>query len=291
MPHHLVIRAVTAVVLVGLGIAGYVLWIPVHRPDLRKVAALVVTSSVVHLRAHPTTSALDPATAVSIAAVKTAAVATPAETAVYSVQWKGLAPVTAGSVQLIAVPTVKSARSVQQEMLATALSQTSLTGAGYGFGGTTSVSGIPGAKGAYYVKGTKPTITASTPRVTVVIFRKGRVVADATVEAKGKEATTTARALAAAEYHHLARVGPDLVLGQTVLPLVASLVYALVALAVVAAVEATPGVVTTTRRRRHDAHVAAQRRARVARGNKVVKRHAARGYAARVEAGGRARRR
>ncbi len=141
------------------------------------------------------------------------------------------------------------------------------------------------------MKGAKPTITASTPRVAVVIFRAGRVVAGATVDAKGKDATTTVQALAPAEYRHLARVGPDLVLGETVLPLVASLVYALVALAVLAAAEITPGVVIAARGRRHDAHVAAQRRARVARGSKVVKRHASRGYAARVEAGGRARRR
>ncbi len=80
------IRAVTAVVLVGLGIAGYVFWIPVHRPDPRKVAALALASPIVHLRAHPASSAVDPATAASIAAVKAAVVATPGEAAVYSVQ-------------------------------------------------------------------------------------------------------------------------------------------------------------------------------------------------------------
>jgi hypothetical protein len=291
VPHHLVIRTAAAVVLVGLGIAGYLLWIPVHRPDLQKVAALAATSPVVSLRAHPNTSALDPATAVPIAAVKAAAIQTPGETAVYSLRWKGVAPVTAGSVEVIAMPTLQSAQSAQREILATQLSQTSLTGAGYGFGGTMSAPGIPGAKGAYYLKGTKPTITASTPRATAVVFRAGRVVVRAMAEAKGKEATTTARALASAEYRHLARVGADPALEQTAFPFVASLLYALGGLAVLAVAEATPRAVTTARQRRHDAHVAAQRRARVARGNKVVKRHASRGYAARVEAGARARRR
>lgn len=291
MPRRLAIRVATAVVLVGLAIAGYVLWIPVHRPNLDKVAALAVKSPVTGLRTHPKTEIVDPATTVSLSAVKRAAASTPGETAAYAVNWEGTGPVTAGSLELITLPTSKSAKSAQKQALAAELSQTSLTDSGYGFGGTTSVSGIPGAKGAYYLKGTKPTVTASTPRVTVAMFREGRTILDVTVDSKGATATTTARALALAEYHHLEHVGADPTLAETSLPVVASVVYALVVLAVLAIAEATPRLVTTAQRRRHEARIAAERRARVARGSKVVKRHASRGYAARVEAKSRARRR
>ncbi len=291
MPHRNAIRIATAVVVVGLGIGGYLLWIPVHRPDPRKVAVLAVKRPVARLRAHPKTAIADPATAVPISAVKSAAASTPGETAAYSVNWKGIAPVTGASVELVALPTLPSALSAHKEIVASELSQTSFTDAGYGYGGKTSVPGIPGAAGAYYLKGTSPKVTATTPRVAAVIFLAGRVVVDVAVDAKGADATTTARALASAEYHHLERVGARPVLAQTLLPLVASIVYVLVALAVLAVAEVTPRLVTTAQQRRREARVAAQRRARVARGNKVVKRHAPRGYAARVESGSRARRR
>lgn len=291
MLRRLGVRVAVAAVLVGLAIGGYLLWIPVHRPDPHKVAALAVTGPVVRLRGHPKTSTLDPATAVPISAVKTATVATPGETAAYSVNWKGLAPVTAGSVEIIALPTLQSARSAQSEILTAELSKTSLTGVGYGFGGLTKVPGVPGAEGKYYLKGTKPTVTASTPRVTAVVFRAGRVIVNVTVDAKGADATATARALASAQYRHLELVGTDPALAQTRFPVVASLVYALVAIVVLAIAEVTPWIVATEQHRRREARVAAARSARVSRGNKVVKRHASRGYAARVETGNRARRR
>jgi hypothetical protein len=125
----------------------------------------------------------------------------------------------------------------------------------------------------------------------VVIYRAGRVVVDVTVDSKGDAATTTARALASAEFHHLEKVAADPVLSETSLPLVASVVYALVAVAVLAVAEVTPRLVIAARQRRHEARAAAERRSRTARGSKVVKRHASRGYAARVQARSRAHRR
>ncbi len=291
MPRGLVIRVAAAAVLVGLAIAGYVLWMPVHRPNPGKVAVLGLKSAVAGLRAPAKTASVEPVSGVSLSAVKAAAASTPGETAAYAVNWSGKAPVTAGSIELIAMPTDASAKSAQKQALATELSQSSLTDSGYGYGTKTKISGIPGAKAAYYLKGTSPTITASTPRATVVIYRTGRVIVDATVDAKGVAATTTARSLASAEFHHLERVGADPVIGETSLPLVASVLYVLVAVAVLAVAEVTPRFVVAARHRRHEARLAAARRARVARGSKVVKRHASRGYAARVEGKGRAHRR
>ncbi|MDA8309328.1 MAG: hypothetical protein M0Z46_01725 [Actinomycetota bacterium] len=288
MTRRFVLRASSAVVIVALAIAGYVVFVPVHRPDPRELASLAIASPVAGLRAHPKTSVRS-ASGVPLAAVKKAAASTPGETGAYVVQWRGAAPVTSGSVEVIAVPTARLARSVKKEAVAAELSRTSLTSSGYGYGGTTSVPGVPGAEAAYYLKGTTPTITAATPRATVAVFRAGRVVLEVRAESKGDSATTVARALATAEHRHLDRMRRDLVLAETRFPVVASAVYVLVALGVLAVVLAAPGFVVALERRRHDARTAAERRARVARGSKVVKRHAPRGYAAQVEARSRRR--
>ncbi|HLW44892.1 MAG TPA: hypothetical protein VKR78_01665 [Acidimicrobiales bacterium] len=283
MPRRLVVRVASAVVIAGLAVAGFVLRIPLHRPDPQKLATLAVTSPVAGLRGHASTKVADPATS-ALAPVKSAAAATPGETGAFAVDWKGTGSVTAGSLELITVPTATSARAVLGAAKAADLAPTALTTLGYGFGARTHVTGIPGAEGAYYLGGTKPTITASTPRASVVVFGVGRVVVDVTANGKGAVATRTARAVAASEYRHLRRVGADPVVGSTVLPVVASLVYALVALAVLAIVWFAPGMVATARRRREELHREAERRARVARGSKVVRRHASHGYAGRVQA-------
>ncbi|HTX62008.1 MAG TPA: hypothetical protein VMD28_00110, partial [Acidimicrobiales bacterium] len=85
--------------------------------------------------------------------------------------------------------------------------------------------------------------------------------------------------------------GADPALAETSFPLVASVLYVLVALAVLAIAELTPRLVAAAQQRRHEARIAAERRARVARGSKVVRRHAPHGYAARVQTKSRARRR
>ncbi|MGH9920857.1 MAG: hypothetical protein ACRD6W_18555, partial [Nitrososphaerales archaeon] len=217
-------------------------------------------------------------------AVKSAAASTPGETAAYAVDWEGKAPVTAASLELTVLPTLRSARTAQAEAVAAELSSTSLTQRGYGFGGKTDVLGIPGARGAYYLGGTSPTVTSSTRRAAVVVFRTGRVVLDVTVDAKGAVATPTVRSLALAQYRHLARIGADPRLAETLLPLVATVLYVVVAIAVGVMAEVAPGVVAATQRRRHEAHEAAARQARAGRGRKVVRRQASRSYAGRAQA-------
>lgn len=285
----MVLRVAGALVLAGLGIAGYLIWIPVHRPNAAKLAALARTAPVTGLRTHPRTRVTDPSKS-PLSTVKAAAASTPGETGSYALQWKGSKPVTSGTLSLNVLPTDALAKGAALDAKTTALATSSLTAAGYGYGGKTPVHGIPGAKGVYYLTGSTATVTKTTGRAAVIVYRVGRVLVGVSVDAKGKVATSTARALADAEYRHLRAVGTDPSLAVTSLPLVASILYVLVAVAVIVVAQIVPGLVVSARRRQLELRAADERRARVARGSKVVKRHASRGYAARVESRGHSRR-
>lgn len=276
------LRLVAAVVLAALAVAGYLMWIPVHRPNAAKLAVLARTAPVSGLRARPRTRVTSPEKS-PIATVRRAAGATPGETGSYSVQWKGSKPVSSASLSLDVLPDREFAGSALVDARATALAQSALTSIGYGYGGKTRVPGIPGARGDYFLSAKSAKITKTTPRATVIVFRVGRVLAGVNVDAVGTAATRTARAVAAAEYRHLSVVGTDPALGETSVPVLATALYVLGALAVMALAQVLPAAVMSARRRRLEAAAAAERRARVSRGKKVVKRHAARGYAARVE--------
>ncbi|MGH9029316.1 MAG: hypothetical protein ACRDV4_06850, partial [Acidimicrobiales bacterium] len=70
VPRHLVQRGAAALVLAGLAFGGYSIWVPVHRPDPRRLAAVASTAPVAGLRGHPKTDVVDPATSSSLEAVK-----------------------------------------------------------------------------------------------------------------------------------------------------------------------------------------------------------------------------
>lgn len=289
MSRRLLLRAASGVLLAGVAIATYLLWIPVHRPDPSKLAALASTSPVAGVRPPARTLEDDPAKS-SLSAVSVAAASTPGETGSYSVDWHGAAPVSSASVTLTVLPTTTAAQAALKEAKSSDAGSTSLTSIGYGFGGTTRVPGIPGARGAYYLKGTSPQVKPTTPRAAVVVYRLGRVVVGVTVAAKGVHATATARDLASAEFRHLRSVGADPAIGETHVPVTASILFVLVAVAVIALSQMVLGPLSTLGQRRAELRLREERRASLARGSKVVKRHAARGYAARVETRSRGRR-
>jgi hypothetical protein len=268
-------RWVAASVVVGLAVLGYVFWIPVRHPSPRRVAALAVTAPVDGLRAHPHASESD-ASAGSLAAVKGAAAATPGETAVYTVAWKGTTSKSAGALVVLALPSAADTRATRAEVRTAYLGRTSLTAEGYGYAGALRLSAVPGAAGATFTAGTTPTITATTRRTDAEVFSVGRVVVVATAQGEGSHAKSIVDALAVEEYTHLRRTGARPMLAVTSLPVVASLVYAAVAVAVLAVVELGPWSLAAARRRREAAWEAAVRRERATRGSKVVKRQAGR---------------
>lgn len=283
-------RWVAAAALICLAAVGYVVWIPVVRPNPAKVARLAVTAPVRGFDSHPTTTETD-AAASPLAAVRKAASSAPGQTAVYTVAWKGAATKkSASALVVLALPSVGEAKTAQAEAEKSYLGQSSLTADGYGYGGKLKPA-VSGATGAYYLAGTSPTVTASTSRTDAELFRVGKVVAVATVQDTGAKADDAVAALVRAEHGHLERttVGS---LGETSYPLVATVVYAAVAAAVLVALQLSPWAVTVVRRRREAAWEAAVRRERASRGSKVVKRRAGRSAPGRPgarRAGGRSR--
>lgn len=273
-------RWVLAAVVLGVGALGYVLWIPVRHPDPARVAALVVKTPVTGFLAHPRTAESDAAVS-PLAAVKAAASATPGQTAVYTVAWKGETKKSASAVVVLALPTARDTTAARADAKKSYLSTTSLTSEGFGYSGTLSLPSVPGAAGATFVAGTSPSVTATTRRTDAEVFSVGRVVAIATAQGKGAQAKTAVDALALAEYHHLRHVGARPSLAETSFPAVASLVYALVVAGVLAVGLLGPWALVAVRRRRIAAWEAAARRERASRGSKVVKRHAGRTQAAR----------
>lgn len=277
VPHDRMRRAWIPALLAVIAVFGFFVFIPVQRPDTPRLARLVVTTPLASLHRHPEAGAA-PAASSPLEAVRAAASSTPGETGVYSVAWQGSAPVSTASISATVLPSRTSVSAARGEAARAYLQHSSFTGSGYGFGGTLAVRGVPGAEGAYFVQGTSPVVTASTPRAAVVIFGVDRLLVDVTAYGQGSSATTVARALAVAEYRRLLRVGGDPAIAHTVLPLVASVAYALVALAVIGSAPLVPGAYAWIRRRRSTADDATLRREQVARGKKVVKRRARRGY-------------
>lgn len=276
-------RVLAGVVLLALAIVGYVLWIPARHPNGAKLSALATTRPVSGFRSDPRTAAPAPAKS-SLAAVKAAASATPGQTGIYTVDWKGEAKDADASLVVLATPTAADARAVHADASDTYLRQTSFTRTGYGYGGVLHVGAVPGSSAAYYLAGTSPTTTKSTKRTDVVLFRVERVVVVVVVTDTGTRAGPAADAMAAAAYRHLLQVGGRPTLAETSYPAVATVVYVVVAVVVIAAVELAPGGVALVRRRRQVAFEAALRRERASRGSKVVKRHASRPGAGRAHA-------
>lgn len=280
VPTNRLWRWVAATVVLGLAALGYVLWIPVRHPDPARVAALAVTGPVHGFRVRPHATET-PAANSQLGAVKAAAAATPGQTAVYTVAWKGATKESAAALVVLALPTAHDARSARHDAEQAYLSRTSLTSDGYGYAGALTLRAIPGATGATFVAGTSPTVTAATRRTDAEVFSVGRVVVVATAQGVGSQAKASVNSVALAEYRHLERTGAAPALAETSFPVVASLVYVAVAAAVLIAVQLTPGGAVAVRRRREAAWEAALRRERASRGSKVVKRQAGRTTAGR----------
>jgi hypothetical protein len=279
----LIWRVVVMVALLVLAVIGYVLWIPVHHANAAKLAALATTRPVSGFRADPRTATPAPASSV-LASVKAAASSTPGQTGIYTVDWTGKAKDSDASLVVVVTPTISDAKAARADASDAYLKQTSFTRDGFGYGGVLHLRSVPGSSGAYYLGGTSPTITKSTKRTDVAVFRVDRVVVAVIVRDSGTRAGPALDSAARAEYRHLVHVGGHPTLAETSYPAVATVVYAVVTVAVLAAVLLAPNALGVLRRRRQLAFEEALRRERAGRGRKVVKRHAGRSGARRSHA-------
>lgn len=274
MPRNQVVRVVrvlATLVLLAVAVVGYVLWIPMQRPSRAALARLVVTTPVHGFKAAPSVAAPS-ASSSAISVLKTAAKQTPGETGVYSVDWKGTKAKSSASLVVAVLPTLALAKSAQQEANKEFTAQDALTGDGYGYGGAITDASVPGARGAYFLPGTTPTLKPTGKRADLLVFRLQRVIGLVSVAGTGAASSVAASAVATAEYDHLSTVGASPRVAKTVFPLVATIVYAGVALVALAVLEASPSAVAAARRRRHAAAEAAVRRDRAARGAKITTR-------------------
>lgn len=275
------LQTVVGVVLAATAVVVYLEWIPLHVPDPARVRALVVTQPVggVVGAARVTDP---PAWASALAAVRTAAGTTPGETGLALATWKGNGSVSSGSLLATALPTVLDAQEALSQSGSQYLGQDSYKQSGYGYGGTLAFPGASGARGAYFLAGTSPTVTAKTRRIAVAVFRRGRVVVLVTVSSTGAAADSTASSLVTAEHRLLTSAVTARPIAETSVPLLATLVYAVVAAVLLGGVVLAPAGWASYARRRRAAQEAARRRARNARGKKVVTRRSSHGYEARL---------
>jgi hypothetical protein len=263
-----------AVVLIAGGLV-YQWAIPIHHVESSRLSRLVVTKPPAGFSAKPTSSAVVPTASVPFSAFKTAAKRSPHHSGAYDIQWPGQAssPTDAASVQVAWLPSRSEAAAVEKQAVTTDLGPGTFKADSYTLERRFMVAGVPGAEGALF----GPTPSKGKQGVAVVVFPEGRyAVIDLVALASAPQARTEVTSLAEAENAHLQQVGPDFTLSVTHWPLEASLIFAVVTVALAALVVLVPVGVIRARRRQRSAREAAKKRAVQGRGRKIARHQAAR---------------
>jgi hypothetical protein len=150
----------------------------------------------------------------------------------------------------------------------------SLQSDSYSIEGPFAIHAFPGAKAATFAS----TSSTDGKRLAVVVFRVSRVVVVEIVQKAGSSASAAAAStsLGHAEYQHLVQLRSGFSLVKTSEPIVASVVYCIVAVSLAVVVFCAPGTVGWISRRRRLRREAAARAQFRQRGQKVIKRQAVR---------------
>lgn len=261
-----------AVILIVAGI-GYQLFIPITRVDHARISKLVLARPTVGFKTKPTGSGQVAASSSPFATVKSAAKRSPNSTGSYGIEWAGSGSSSDVASMLVSLlPSGSQAAAVDAEAKGTYLGDQSLASDSYSLEGRFAIPSLPGADAATFAS------ISPTRRLALVVFRVDRVVVVEFVQTSGESARADAAvsSLGLAEYQHLHRLGSGFSLAQTSRPLVASLVYSMVAVALAVAAFTTPVAIRWIRRRRRLAREKAARREFRQRGRKIVKRRAGR---------------
>lgn len=269
-----VVPAAGALLVLVLAAVGYELYIPVHHVERGRLSRLAVTAAPAGFKAKPTASSEVSAADNPFAAFKTAAGHSPNATGAYSVQWSDAAS-TNDTAQLLVswLPSAADATAVVKQATTTYLSPTSFKTDSYTLLSRLTVPAVPGAAGATF----GPAPSKGTERLSVAAFQDGRFVVVGYVQQSGAaKSGSSAVALAQAESARLKAVGTGFTLRVTSWPVVASLIYAGVAVAIAALVIVVPFGLARSRRHRQLARQAMARRAVRGHGHKIAKHQAAR---------------
>jgi hypothetical protein len=258
---------------VVVAIVVFFVLIPVHSVQRSRLSALVPSHPPAGFNNKPASSTQVAASNSPFPEVKAAAKSSPNSTGSYSIEWTKASP-SNDAVSLIAsmLPSTKDASTVQSQAKSNYLGQQSLKSASYNYVAPVAVPGIPGASAALFSSST------GNPPLVVVAFQKGRAQVTAFVGVAGQTIAgeSTARSVASSEYRLLNKVLPGFTLTRTSWPLVASIVYWLVAAAVIAAAVLVPWARRRVIERRRLSAEVARTRAVGARGSKIARRQAAR---------------
>ena len=258
---------------VGVAILVFFLLIPVHSIERSRLSSLVPGHPPAGFNKKPASSTQVAASNSPFPEVKAAAKSAPNSTGSYSIEWTKRSP-SNDAVSLIVsmLPSAKDASTVQSQAKGNYLGQQSLKSASYSYVRPVEVPGVPGASAALFSS------TRSNPPLVVVAFQKGRAQATAFAGVAGPAASveSTARVVASSEYRLLSNLLPGFTLTRTSWPVVASIVYWLVAAAIALGAVLVPWMRRRIIERRRMATEVARTRAVGARGSKIARRQAAR---------------
>jgi hypothetical protein len=262
--------AVAVVVVLSAAGVGYAEWIVGQQPDPSALGHLAVQGPPSGFEAKAAQRAPVPSSDIVFSEEKTAVRSTPGNAGQFSVTWKGDAKHKTAIAELLVTvaPTEADATTVRSQAATQYLSAKKLAADGYKVTGSFSVPGVPDARAVAL------TSSSSTLKTAAIVFRYDRAVVVDFVEEPSAAPSSTAVHLAQSEFRLLEPGLPALTLVETTYPLVASVAFwgitvALLALAVVA-----PGAFRRARQRRRTRLELAHRRERLARGRKVVTRRA-----------------
>jgi hypothetical protein len=261
-----------AAVVVLLAVVGYFMFVPLHRLERGRLSQVAAIAAPSGFTPKPTNTSEQQASGIPFKELQAAAKKSPSSTGAWSVEWTGAK--SAGDIaSLLAMmlPSRADAATVRSQAASYYVSPDSLSSDDYKYLTSFTVPSLTGAQAALF----KP--ATGTQLLAVSVFQDGRYVAVTYGDTgSAAQAEATASSLARSEAAHLKTLGQGLSLRVTRWPLVASLVWWAVAVALAAALVVGPGLVGRARRRRRLAREAAARRSLAVRGSKIVKRQRAR---------------
>jgi hypothetical protein len=270
------LQVALATALAVLAVVGYVVFVKQTHVDVHRVSALVIRHPGTRpglLKAAAPRAQLVPTSSSTYATVKKLGLRDPDETASFARTWQGVgATHRAATVLVDLLPDETAAATTRAEAAKLDLGATSFASAGFVRTSRFSVPGVAGSEGSVYAvpaSATNPAGTAYT-----LVYRVGRVVVSMLAETgPGGLTRSDAEAIARAEHDLVARVEPGFSLAVTTRQLWVSVVYIVVAAAVVLLALALPGLVRRQRRVHQERAAVRARYQYRARGRKTVRRH------------------
>ena len=264
-------------VLLAVALAIYLPLMSVEKVQKGRLAGLVVSKPPAGFNPKPAAANPISPSSSQFEAVKAAGKRSPDSTGGYSIEWTDATASSSGtnavSLVVSVVPTRADAAKVQAQAESTYASKSSLKANGYTYANPVPVPSIPGAAAAFFTPS-----SLTNPPLVIVAFQVGRAQVTEFIGIPGEKQTIENEAVsfARSEYDHLRSVLPGFSLSTTTYPLVASIVYWLVAATVVLGVVLGPILRERALERRRVQAERARVQHKTVRGSKIAKRQAAR---------------